>query len=351
MNSITFPVPFDAHLHLRDGNALMTTVMFTARQFACAIVMPNLAPPVTTVALAAAYRERIIDTPPYGFEPLMTLYLTGATTPGTIREAKASGFIHGVKYYPAGATTNSEAGLANIQDAATVLEVMEEVGMPLLLHGEVADPSVDVFDREAQFVDDENGLPWVVKKFPKLRMVLEHISTRRAAQFVMSASANVVATITPQHILCDRNDMLGNGIRPHHYCKPILKRREDREHLLSMATLGNPKFFLGTDSAPHPQHGAPGKAKETSCGCAGCFTAPHALELYAEAFDSVGKLDQLENFATHFGREFYGLPYVDGSVTLTREEWTLPVSYAYSGGHLVPFRQEVPLKWRAVRNG
>lgn len=350
LDTITFPTGDDMHLHVRQGAALQAVVPQTARQFARAIIMPNTTPPTTTTGMAATYRAEVLAGVPEGFAftPLMTLYLTGATTPEMIREAKDSGIIHGVKFYPAGATTNSEAGLADLQNAEAVLAMMEEVGLPLLLHGETADPLVDVFERETRFIDET--LPWVIKKFPRLRFVLEHITTRRAAQFVMAAGANVVATITPQHILANRNDMLGSGVRPHYYCKPILKHEDDREHLLRVATSGNRKFFLGTDSAPHPRHGEWSKAKETGCGCAGCFSAHAALELYAEAFDSVGAIAMLPDFASRFGREFYGLPENPGFVTLTREEWMPPQELAFGSATLVPFRAEKPLKWRAVRH-
>ena len=344
------PTPDDMHLHVRQGEALKAVVPHTCAQFGRAIVMPNTVPPVTTAALAALYRGEILAAVPEGltFDPLMTLYLTGVTTPEMIREAKASGIIYGVKFYPAGATTNSQAGVSDIKSVAHVLEAMQEVDLPLLVHGETADPLVDVFNREDRFVGEYSY--WLRNEFPELRIVMEHITTRAAAEFVRKARAGIAATITPQHILANRNDMLGSGIKPHYYCKPILKHEDDREHLLRMATSGNPKFFLGTDSAPHPRHGEWNKAKETGCGCAGCFSAHAALELYAEAFDSVGAIAMLPDFTSRFGREFYGLPENKGSVTLTREEWMPPKEIAFGSATLVPFRAEKPLKWRAVRH-
>ena len=350
IDTITFPTPDDMHLHVRQGEALKAVVPQTANQFARAIIMPNTTPPTTTTAMAARYLEEVLAgvSEGFAFTPLMTLYLTGATTPEMIREAKASGFIYGMKFYPAGATTNSEAGVADIRSIARVLMTMQEIDLPLLVHGETADPLVDVFAREDRFVGDYAY--WLEHQFPKLRIVMEHITTRAAAEFVRKARAGIAATITPQHILANRTDMLGSGMRADFYCKPILKDEASRECLLQMATSGDPKFFLGTDSAPHPRFGLWGKAKETGCACAGCFSAHAALELYAEAFDSVGAIAMLPDFASRFGREFYGLPENQGSVTLTREEWMPPQELAFGSATLVPFRAEKPLKWRAVRH-
>jgi dihydroorotase len=294
----------------------------TADRFARAIVMPNLRPPVTTVAAAAAYRERILAVVPPGvaFTPLMTLYLTDRTGPAEIEKAQQSGFIHGVKYYPAGATTNSDSGVTNLDHVYPALEAMQRVGMPLLLHGEVTG-SVDVFDRERVFV--ETLLARIVRDFPALRIVLEHVTTREATQFVLDAPAHVGATITPQHLLYNRNAIFEGGVRPHFYCLPILKREAHRAALLAAATSGNPKFFLGTDSAPHARH-----TKETACGCAGCYSAPAAIELYAEAFERAGALDRLEGFASFFGADFYKLPRNRDTITLVRETWRLPAHFA-----------------------
>jgi dihydroorotase len=338
MDALTLTRPDDWHLHLRDGDMLAAVLPDTARRFARAIVMPNLKPPVRTVADAAAYRERILAALPAGlaFEPLMTLYLTDNTSPEEILKAKASGFVHAVKYYPAGATTNSDSGVTDIRRVDAVLKTMQEAGMPLLLHGEVTGPGVDVFDREAVFI--ERILAPLLQRLPRLRVVLEHITTRQAAEFVAAAPANVGATITVHHLLYNRNAMFQGGIRPHYYCLPVLKRETHREALVAAATSGNPKFFLGTDSAPHVT-----SAKEAACGCAGIYTAHAAIELYTEAFEAAGALDRLEGFASHFGPDFYGLPRNTGSLTLVRESHTVPARH---DGGITPLRANERLTWR-----
>jgi dihydroorotase len=341
MNRITFTRPDDWHLHLRDGDALAAVLPYTARQFARAIVMPNLRPPVTTVAAARAYRDRILAALPRGaaFEPLMTLYLTDNTPAAEIAAAKASGFVHAVKYYPAGATTNSDSGVTGIERAFGAIEAMARHGVPLLMHGEVTTPGVDVFDREKVFI--ETVLAPLVARFPELRIVFEHVTTRDAAEYVAAAGPNVAATITPQHLLYNRNAIFQGGIRPHYYCLPVLKREEHRAALVRAATSGSPKFFLGTDSAPHAQH-----LKEHACGCAGCFTAVSALELYAEAFDAAGALDRLEGFASFHGADFYRLPRNADRVTLVREPWTVPDDVPFAADRIVPLRGGETLAWR-----
>jgi len=341
MNTLTLKRPDDWHVHLRDGAALAAVVGFTAERFGRAIVMPNLKPAVATAAMARAYRERIVAAlpPRASFEPLLTLYLTNATTPQEIDRAQATGFIHGVKLYPAGATTHSDAGVSDITKVYAVLGRMEEIGMPLLVHGETPHPDVDVFDRESHFID--SVLLPLVDRFPGLRVVFEHITTARAVEFVSNARPGVGATITPQHLLHNRNAIFSGGIRPHYYCLPILKRERDRQALLGAATSGNPRFFLGTDSAPHER-----AAKENACGCAGMFTAHAAIELYAEAFESAGRLDRLEPFASHFGADFYGLPRHDDTITLLKESWVPPRMYDFGDGALVPYRGGEPIAWR-----
>lgn len=341
---ITITRPDDWHLHLRDGEALAAVLPHTARQFARAIVMPNLKPPVTTVEQAAAYRERILAALPAGmsFEPLMTLYLTDNTPAAEIAKAAASGFVKAVKLYPAGATTNSDAGLTSIEKAYGTLAAMEEAGLPLLVHGEVTDPKVDLFDREKAFID--TVLSPLLQRFPKLRVVMEHITTKDAAQFVAGAGQNVGATITAHHLLYNRNAIFQGGVRPHWYCLPVLKRETHRQALVDAAISGSSKFFLGTDSAPHAKG-----AKEAACGCAGCYTAYGALELYAEAFDQAGALDKLEAFASFNGPAFYRLPRNAGTVTLVKESWPVPASYAYAGGDtLVPLRSGESLSWKML---
>jgi len=348
MQTLTLTRPDDWHLHLRDGVALGAVVAATARQFARAIVMPNLKPPVTTTEQARAYRDRILDAlrraapdepACQAFEPLMTLYLTDATSPDEIRRAAASGFVHAVKLYPAGATTHSEAGVTGIDKVHRALEAMQACGMPLLIHGEVTDPAVDVFDREAVFID--TVLEPLRRDFPQLRIVFEHITTQEAAQYVAQSIGPIGATITAHHLLYERNALFKGGMRPHWYCLPILKRETHRRALLEAATSGNPRFFLGTDSAPHAQH-----LKENACGCAGCYTAPHAMELYAAAFESVGRLDRLEGFASLHGPDFYRLPRNTDTVTLRRETWTIPESLPFGDEAIVPLAAGESLAWR-----
>lgn len=337
---LTITRPDDWHLHLRDGAALGSVVADTARQFGRAIVMPNLKPPVATLAQAEAYRARILaalsaDT---RFQPLMTLYLTEATTPEEIARAKASGIVHAVKYYPAGATTNSQAGVRDLANVQAALEAMEQHDLPLLMHGEVTDPSVDIFDREQVFID--RHLVPLRKRYPKLRMVLEHITTRAAVEFVREAPAHVGATITVHHLLLNRNAIFEGGIRPHHYCLPVLKRETHRTALVEAATSGDTHFFLGTDSAPHAQ-----EAKEAACGCAGIYTAHAAIELYAEAFEQAGKLDRLEAFASFHGPDFYGLPRSADTIVLERKPWTVPDTLPFGASHCVPFRAGQSVAW------
>jgi dihydroorotase len=340
-DSISITRPDDWHCHLRDGEVMASVVGATARQFGRAIVMPNLKPPVVDVKQALEYRGRILAALPRGaaFEPLMTLYLTDNTPADEIAKARASGAVHAVKYYPAGATTNSALGVSDIHKCDAVLEAMQAAGMPLLVHGEVTDPEVDVFDREAVFL--ERTLGGLVKRFPRLKVVVEHITTREAAEFVERASANVGATITVHHLLMNRNALFTGGIRPHHYCLTVLKREPHRQALVKAATSGNPKFFLGTDTAPHPRG-----MKEHACGSAGMYTAHAALELYAEAFEAAGALDRLEGFASHFGADFYGLPRNAGKVTLERAEWEVPREYAFGAETVVPLRAGEKLRWR-----
>jgi len=341
MNSLTLRRPDDWHLHLRDGAALRSVLPFTAAQFVRAIVMPNLKPPVTTTEQALQYRERILAALPTGsrFEPLMTLYLTDRTDPAEVQRAKASGHIHGFKLYPAGATTNSGAGVTSIERVYGVLERMSELGVILQVHGEVTDPAVDVFDREARFID--GVLDPLSRRFAKLCIVFEHITTSAAVEFVRRAREGIAATITPQHLLMNRNQLFAGGIRPHHYCLPVLKTESDRRALIEMVANGNPRFFLGTDSAPHAKH-----AKEAACGCAGIFSAHAAIELYAEAFEAAGALDRLEGFASEYGADFYGLPRNEARITLTKEPWDVPASYPFADDVLVPLRAGEKMGWR-----
>jgi dihydroorotase len=340
MQNLTITRPDDWHLHLRDGAALKAVLPHTARQFARAIIMPNLKPPVRLVADAAAYRDRILAAVPDGqqFEPLMTLYLTDNTSPKEIIAAKASQFVKAVKYYPAGATTNSDLGVTDIRKCDRVFEAMQQVDLPLLLHGEVTDHSVDVFDREQVFID-RHLIP-LRQRFPQLRVVLEHITTSNAVQYLLSAN-NIAATITPQHLLFNRNSLFQGGISPHFYCLPILKRETHRAALLRAATSGNPKFFLGTDSAPHPRN-----SKESSCGCAGCYSALHAMELYAEAFESVDALDKLEAFASFYGADFYQLPRNTEHITLTKTTWRVPDEVPFTESALVPLQAGQEMTWQ-----
>ncbi len=341
-DTLTLTRPDDWHIHFRDGAAMRSVLPDTARVFGRAIAMPNLRPPVVNVADAAAYRDRLLAAAAgTAFEPLMTLYLTDNTTPEEIRHAKASGFVHAVKYYPAGATTNSDSGVTELTKAYAAIAALEETGMPLLLHGEVVDPDVDVFDREAVFI--ERHLVRLLKDFPRLKIVLEHITTRQAAEFVAAAPANVAATLTVHHLLYNRNAMFRGGIRPHLYCLPVLKREAHRQALVAAAISGNPKFFLGTDSAPH----AAG-AKESACGCAGIYTAHAAIELYAEAFEDAGALDKLEAFASFHGADFYGLPRNGDTLTLRRESWTVPATRELGDAVLVPLRAGESVRWRVA---
>ncbi|MEO0396917.1 MAG: dihydroorotase [Cyanobacteria bacterium P01_A01_bin.137] len=340
MQKLTLTRPDDWHLHLRDGAALKAVLPHTVRQFARAIVMPNLKPPVRSLADAAAYRDRILAAIPEGqqFEPLMTLYLTDNTSPDDIIAAKASQFVKAVKYYPAGATTNSEFGVTDIRRCDRVFEAMQQVDMPLLLHGEVTDSAVDVFDREKVFIEQQ--LTPLKQRFPNLRIVLEHITTADSVEFVLSAD-NMAATITPQHMLFSRNILFKGGIQPHFYCLPILKREQHRQAILQAATSGNPKFFLGTDSAPHSRN-----RKETSCGCAGCYSALHAMELYAEAFESVDALDKLEAFASFYGPDFYRLPRNSEQITLSKTTWRIPDEVPFPDVGLVPLRAGEEITWQ-----
>ncbi len=366
---ITITQPDDWHLHLRDGEAMAAVLPATARRFRRAIVMPNLKPPITSVAAAQAYRERILAAREQAavqtervlksevesevesqleanairqFEPLMTLYLTDRTTAADILAAKASGLVHGIKLYPAGATTHSDAGVTDLGKLHPTLAAMQSCGLPFLVHGEVTDPSIDIFDREAVFID--RVLQPLRRDFPALKIVFEHATTREAIQWVRESSGPVAATLTPQHLLYDRNALFVGGIRPHWYCLPILKRSVHREALLAAATSGDPKFFLGTDSAPHARG-----LKENACGCAGCYTAPHAMELYTSAFDSVGALDRLEAFASHHGADFYGLPRNRGSLTLERRPGVVPVELPFvDGERIVPLAAGEPLQWQVT---
>lgn len=335
--------PDDWHLHLRDGETLASVIGHTAARFARAIVMPNLKPPVATVAQAEAYRERILSSLPAGsdFQPLMTLYLTEDTAPAEIARAKASDAVFAVKYYPAGATTNSQSGVRDLARVNAVLEAMEEHELPLLLHGEVTDADIDIFDRERVFI--ERHLLPLQARFPGLRMVLEHITTKDAVEFVTAAPSNVAATLTAHHLLLNRNALFEGGIRPHNYCAPILKRETHRQALLQAASSGDTHFFLGTDSAPHAREG-----KETACGCAGLYTAHAAIELYAEAFEQAGKLENLEAFASFNGPDFYRLPRNTGRIVLERKSWTVPGSYPLAGSAVVPMRAGGTVGWSLV---
>ncbi len=341
MQKLEIVRPDDWHLHLRDGEALASVLPHTARQFGRAIVMPNLKPPVTTVDLAAAYRSRILAALPDGasFEPLMTLYLTDNTRAEEIVKAKASGFVHAVKLYPAGATTNSDFGVTDLRACRPALEAMEREGLVLAVHGEVTDSAIDVFDRERVFID-EVLIP-LRRDFPALRVVFEHITTADAAHYVRDAEGSIAATITAHHLLYNRNALFKGGIRPHWYCLPVLKRERHREALMAAAASGSPRFFLGTDSAPHAQGD-----KEADCGCAGCYTALHALELYATAFEQAGALDRLEGFASFFGADFYGLPRHAERVTLERKPYIIPASVGFGSKQLVPLAAGETLSWQ-----
>jgi dihydroorotase len=345
MQELTILRPDDWHIHFRDGDLLAHTVPPTARVFKRAIAMPNLVPPVKTTAQALAYRERLLVHTPAGsgFEPLMVLYLTDETSPEEIKLAKASGKVMAAKLYPAGATTNSSHGVTNLENIYPALEAMSEAGLLLLVHGEVTHGEVDIFDREQVFID--NVLLPLTQRFPKLKIVLEHITTRDAAHFVQSAGANIAATITVQHLLYNRNHMLVGGIRPHLFCLPILKRSLHQQALLDAVSSGSAKFFLGTDSAPHARH-----TKESACGCAGCFTAPAAIELYAEVFESLGALSKLEAFASHHGPDFYGLPRNKEHLTLRKQPWMLPKELQFGTNHITPLKAGETVQWKIVRD-
>ncbi|MFN0038760.1 MAG: dihydroorotase [Burkholderiales bacterium] len=340
MNRVTLTQPDDWHLHLRDGEALRAVLPHTVRRFARAIVMPNLRPPVTTLDAAVAYRHRILSCLPSGalFEPLMTLYLTDNTLPGEVRAAAASGVVRALKYYPAGATTNSDAGVSDIRRCFETLQAMSETGLPLLIHGEVTDPDVDVFDREKVFLECTLGT--LVETFPKLKIVLEHITTADAVRFVRDGPSTLAATVTAHHLLLSRNDMFRGGIHPHLYCLPILKRERHRQALVQAATSGDPKFFLGTDSAPHAKH-----TKEVACGCAGVYTAHAGIELYAEAFNQAGALEKLEAFASFHGADFYGLARNQRKITLEKQPWRVPSEYPFGVHVLVPMRAGNQVEW------
>jgi dihydroorotase len=343
MERLTLKRPDDWHLHLRDGAAMASVLADSARRFARAIVMPNLKPAVRTTEQALAYRERILAALPKGasFEPLMTLYLTDDTPADEISRAKLSGRVHGVKLYPAGATTHSDEGVTRLSRCFHTLERMQETGLALLVHGESTDPAIDVFDREQVFIEEVLGP--LLERFPRLKVVLEHITTREAAQFVEVTGPNVAATITAHHLLMNRNALFLGGIRPHHYCLPVLKRESHREALVEAATSGNPKYFLGTDSAPHARD-----TKEAACGCAGMYTAHAAIELYAAAFEEAGALDKLEGFASIFGAQFYGLPPNRDTITLERGEWRIPERLAFGSEELVPLRAGETLSWKLI---
>ncbi|ODS22533.1 dihydroorotase [Candidatus Endobugula sertula] len=341
MTTLTLQTPDDWHLHFRDGDMLQETVAATARCFQRAIVMPNLVTPVTNREQAMQYRQRIMDARPAGsrFQPLMTLYLTDATTADDIREAKRAG-IPAAKLYPAGATTHSHAAVSALDRLASLFEVMSEEDMLLLIHGEVTDSDIDIFDREKIFTD--HHLSAIAENFPKLKIVFEHITTKDAAEFVAESANHVAATITPQHLLLNRNDLLVGGVHPHNYCLPVLKRNIHQQALREAVASGSHKFFLGTDSAPHEKHN-----KESACGCAGCYSARSAIELYAQVFEELGCLDKLEGFASHYGADFYGLPRNGGSITLTRQEWQVPNEITLPNGHsIVPFFAGKVLQWK-----
>ena len=342
-HTLTITRPDDWHLHLRDGSVLADVLPHTAAQFARAIVMPNLKPPVTTTAMASAYRDRILAALPKGmtFEPLMVLYLTDNTQPDEIRKAVESGFVHGVKLYPAGATTNSDAGVTDLQRCMPALEMMQELGLPLLIHGEVTDAEIDVFDREAVFID--RILQPLRKQLPQLKVVFEHITTQEAAHYVRDAEGPIAATITAHHLLYNRNAIFKGGVRPHYYCLPILKRETHRRALMQAASSGNPRFFLGTDSAPHPKG-----LKEHACGCAGCYTALHAMELYAQAFEEANALDKLEGFASFYGADFYKLPRNKDHITLQKQDWIVPEELVMQNATIVPLDAGTTLAWKMV---
>jgi dihydroorotase len=340
---ITLTRPDDWHLHLRDATAMASVIGHSARRFARAIVMPNLKPPVSNTQLARAYRERILRALPesLSFEPLMTLYMTDNLSPDEVHKAKASGFVKAIKLYPAGATTNSDSGVTDLKRCYPTIEAMQTAGLPLLVHAEVTSSEIDIFDREKVFI--ERHLESLVREFPELRLVFEHVTTREAVDFVTSASHHIAATITAHHLLYNRNAMLAGGIRPHYYCLPVLKRETHQQALIEAATSGNPKFFLGTDSAPHPL-----RSKECGCGCAGCYTAHAAIELYAEAFERADALDKLEGFASFHGADFYRLPRNQGTITLTKQAWEVPDHYGFGDDKLIPLRASEKIFWRLI---
>ena len=335
--------PDDWHLHVRDGKAMAHAVEHSARQFARAVIMPNLVPPVVNAEQAVAYRQRILEVTPKdsGFTPLMTIYLTKNTSPEDIEAAVATGFVHGVKLYPAGATTHSDAGVRDIRDAYPALQAMQELGLPLMVHGEVTDPEVDIFDREKVFI--ERILAPLIERFDRLKVVMEHITTAHAVDFVCSAPERVGATVTPQHILMNRNALFQGGLRPHHYCLPVLKREQHRAAIMEVLASGHPRFFLGTDSAPHPKGG-----KESACGCAGIFSAPAAIEFYAEAFEAAGALHQLEGFASLNGPAFYGYPVNEDFIRLERQDWTMTDAFPFGDDTVIPLRAGETVHWRCV---
>lgn len=339
--TFTLARPDDWHLHLRDGEAMRSVLPDTARCFSRAIIMPNLNPPVVNTKQAGAYRKRILSALPVGFsfEPLMTLYLTDTTSPDEIEQARNSGFVHAVKLYPAGATTHSAAGVTDISHCHATLAKMETLDMPLLVHGEVTDPAIDIFDQEKIFID--RVLLPLTQRFPQLRIVFEHITTREAVEFVQTASEQIAATITPHHLLLNRNALFAGGLRPHHYCLPVLKREAHRQALLEVATSGHPRFFLGTDSAPHPVH-----HKETACGCAGIYSAHAAIEFYASVFEQAGRLDKLEAFASFYGADFYHLPRNQDRITLIRQPWQVPEQLQFADSQLVPLGAGEQINWK-----
>ena len=343
MKTLTLIKPDDWHIHVRNGAILKTVLPHTAKQFGRAIIMPNLKPPVTTVDQAQAYKTEIMAAIPVDseFTPLMTLYLTTQTELSEIKKAAESSFVHAFKLYPAGATTNSDSGVADISAIYPLLAELEKYDLPLLIHGEVTDPTCDIFDREQRFV--ESSLTEIVNKFPNLRIVLEHVTTTDAVDFVLKAGPQVAATITPQHLLFNRNALLAGGIRPHYYCLPIIKRESHRQSLVNAATSGNPKFFLGTDSAPHLTH-----TKEHACGCAGCFSAHAAIELYAEAFEQADALDKLEAFASFYGSDFYRLPRNTATITLQQSTWTVPASYGTDEVKITPLKAGEEIHWKII---
>ncbi|NOT11692.1 MAG: dihydroorotase [Methylococcaceae bacterium] len=341
MKTLTLTRPDDWHLHVRNGEMLKTVIPHTVRQFARAIIMPNLKPPVTTVIQALAYRDEILRAIPDHllFNPLMTLYLTAQTPASEIKKVAESEHVHAFKLYPAGATTNSDAGVGNVKTIYPLLEAMQNHDIPLLIHGEVTDERVDIFDRERVFIED--SLIDITRQFPNLRLVVEHVTTQEAVQFVLSSGPNIAATITPQHLLFNRNAILAGGIRPHYYCLPVIKREHHRLALVAAATSANPKFFLGTDSAPHHT-----SLKENACGCAGCYSAHAALELYAEAFEQADALDKLEGFASFYGPDFYRLPRNNGTVTLERATWKVPERYGENDLSITPLKANEELRWK-----